>query len=406
MAVEGHCDPRFRGVREEFERNFHERGEVGASICVVADGKAVVDLWGGATDRHAGTPWGRDTLVLVWSCTKGAAALCAHLLAAHGLLDLDAPVARYWPEFAQAGKQHIPVRWVLDHQAGLPAVRRPLRPGGLYDWDYMVEQLAAEAPFWPPGTRQGYQANSFGHLVGELVRRVSGRDIGTYFREEVAGPLGLDFHLGLPAGEERRVAPTIRADPPPPGEPPWRFVAEANRDPDSLQALVWRNSGRNPHPRDHDTPQAYRAVLPGQGGVANARALAGMYTPLALGGAFNGLRLVGADYLPRMGAVSSASAVDAVLLVGLRFALGFMKSSDNRRAAPDVRDSVILGEAAFGHAGMGGSLGFADPAVRLAFGYAMNKQGRGVLLNDRGQALVDAAYRALGCRTDRYGFWQ
>src|SRR5262245_44196955 len=149
MSVEGHCDPRFRGVREEFERNFRERGEVGASVCVVADGKAVVDLWGGAADHHAGTPWGRDTLVLVWSCTKGAAALRAPLLAARGLLDLDVPVARYWPEFARAGKEHIPVRWVLDHQAGLPAVRRPLRPGGLYDWDYMVEQLAAEAPFWP-----------------------------------------------------------------------------------------------------------------------------------------------------------------------------------------------------------------------------------------------------------------
>jgi CubicO group peptidase (beta-lactamase class C family) len=406
MTAEGQCDSRFAAVREEFERNFRERGEVGASVCVVVGGEPVVDLWGGAADRHAGTPWGRDTLVLVWSCTKGATALCAHLLAARGRLDPDAPVARYWPEFAQAGKEAIPVRWVLDHQAGLPAVRQPLRPGGLYDWDYMTERLAAEAPFWPPGTRQGYQANTFGHLVGELVRRVSGRGVGDFFRDEVAGPLGLDFHLGLPEGEAKRVAPTIRPDPVPPGEPVWRFAAEVSRDPQGLQALVFRNNGRNPHPRDHDTPEAYRAVLPGQGGVGNARALAGLYTPLALGGSFGGVRLVDADYVPRMGAVSSASAVDAVLLVGLRFSLGFMASSDNRRGPPGARDSLILGGAAFGHAGMGGALGFADPTARLAFGYAMNKQGRGVLLNERGQSLVDATYRALGCRTDRYGFWQ
>jgi CheY-like chemotaxis protein len=195
MNFQGMCDARFGAVREEFARNFAERGEVGASVCVVVEGRTVVDLWGGLADRHTGRPWERDTLGLVWSCTKGATALCAHLLRSRGLLDLDRPVASYWPEFARAGKEGVTVRMLLDHQAGLPAVRRPLAPGGLYDWQYMTEALAAEAPFWEPGTRQGYHATTFGHLVGEVVRRVSGRPFDEFFRTEVAGPLGLDFHI-------------------------------------------------------------------------------------------------------------------------------------------------------------------------------------------------------------------
>src|SRR5437764_12757166 len=212
MTVAGTCTSRFQLVREEFERNFAERGEAGASVCVTVGGEPVVDLWGGIADRASGRPWERDTVGLVWSCSKGATALCAHVLVARGQLDLDAPVARYWPEFAQAGKGAITLKLLLTHQAGLPAVRQPLRPGGLYDWDYMVEVLAAEAPFWPPGTRQGHHASTFGHLVGEVVRRLSGKDVGTFFREEVAGPLGLDFHLGLPAEHEHRVAVTVRPD--------------------------------------------------------------------------------------------------------------------------------------------------------------------------------------------------
>jgi CubicO group peptidase (beta-lactamase class C family) len=406
MTVQGSCDGRFRAVREEFERNFTERGEVGTSVCVLVEGEPVVDLWGGLADRRPDRPWERDTIGLVWSSTKGAVAVCAHVLSSRGLLDLDAPVARYWPEFARAGKEEIPVRLLLNHQAGLLAVRRPLRPGGLYDWDYMVECLAAEPPFWPPGTRQGYHAVTFGHLVGEVVRRVSGRDLGRFFREEVAGPLGLDFHLGLPEADEPRVAPTIRPDLPPEGEVPSRFLTAAGDDPDGVQALIVHNTGRAPGRREYDSPEAHRAVLPSQGGLTNARGLAGLYAPFALGGSWKGVRLVDEATLAGMQAVSSALAVDAVLLIGLRFSLGFMKSSDNRHAPPGARDSLILAEEAFGHAGMGGSLGFADPRARLAFGYTMNKQGRGVLLNERGQALVDATYRALGYRSDRTGRWR
>src|SRR5947209_11840914 len=185
MIVHGSCSPRFQAVGDGFERNFAEGGEVGASVCVVLAGEPVVDLWGGVADRPTGRPWERDTIGLVWSCTKGAVALCAHVLVARGQLDLDAPVARYWPEFAQAGKEAVTTRLLLSHQAGLPAVRQPLRPGGLFDWQYVTETLAAEAPFWEPGTRQGYHALTFGHLVGEVVRRVAGRPLDVFFREEV-----------------------------------------------------------------------------------------------------------------------------------------------------------------------------------------------------------------------------
>jgi CubicO group peptidase (beta-lactamase class C family) len=370
----------------------------------MVDGKPIVDLWGGIADRRTGQAWERDTLVIVWSCTKGAVALCAHHLRSRGLLDLDAPVAAYWPEFAAEGKDAIPVRWLLNHQAGLPAIRQGLRPGGLYDWSYMTEMLAAQTPFWTPGTRQGYHASTFGHLVGEVVRRISGTDLGSFFRAEIAGPLNLDFHLGLPEKDERRVAHVVRPDMPPPGEPARRFTEDSLHIPDSPAALTVNNTGR--HPRDQDSREAHAAVLPSQGGITNARGLAGMYAPLALGGSIGGVEFLDADTLAEAQAVSSATGDDATLRIGLRFGLGFMKSSDNRKAAPGAQDSIILSESAFGHAGMGGSLGFADPEARLSFGYAMNKQGRGVMLNERCQSLIDAVYRALGYRTDRSGRWR
>jgi CubicO group peptidase (beta-lactamase class C family) len=401
MTIQGVCDARFRAVRDEFARNFAERGEVGASVCAVIGGRTVVDLWGGLADRHTGRPWEKDTIGLVWSSTKGATALCAHMLCSRGLLDLDRTVASYWPEFGQAGKESITVRMLLNHQAGLPAIRQPLAPGDLYNWQYMIDVLAAEPPFWKPGTRQGYHATTFGHLVGEVVRRVSGRPFDVFFRAEVAEPLGLDCHIGLSEEHESRVAPTIRADPPPPGEPRSRFLARMADDPASIQALTVKNTGRRTAAGDYDSREAHQAVLPSQGGLTNARGLAGMYAPLAMGGE----PLVDADTLKQMGAVSSALGVDATLLIGLRIALGFWKSSDNRRGPPGAQDSMILSEEAFGHPGMGGSLGFADPGAKMSFGYTMNKQGRGVGLNERGQSLVDAVYRSIGYRADRLGRW-
>ncbi len=406
MVIEGSCEPRFAEVRDEFERNFATRGDVGASVCVTLDGEDVVDLWGGLADPVANRPWERDTVGVVWSCTKGAAALCVHMLASRGALDLDAPVASSWPEFAACGKDAIDTRMLLAHQAGLAALREPIPDDGYLDWDAMTARLAAQEPLWAPGTRHGYHALTFGHLVGEIVRRVDGRTLGSFFREEVAEPLGLDFWIGLPPAVESRVAPTISAPPPGPDAVIPSFYRVALTDPSSVAAMVLMNSGAVLAPGFVDTRAAHAEELPAFGGVANARALAGMYRVLARGGAVDGVELVDAEQLAAMGAVASATSVDATLLVPTRWSLGYAKSVDNHRRAPGDRDGLVMSEDAFGHVGMGGSIGFADPRARLSFGYTMNQQAIAVGLDERGQALIDAVYRALGYRRpERGGSW-
>ena len=393
MSVEGTNDPRFGQVREEFERNFAERGEVGASVCITVDGETVVDLWGGTADPTTGRAWTRDTIGHVWSATKGATALCAHILADKGKLDINAPVVTYWPEFGKNGKDAVLVRHLLNHQVGLPAVREPLPTGAFYDWAYMTNALAQEEPFWRPGTRTGYHGLTFGFLVGEVIRRTSGRTLGQFFREEVAGPLGLDFWIGLPEEHEPRVAPTIPATPPGPGDPVASLWVAAFTDPTSIQALMLTNSGGYMMtPGESDSRAAHAAEMGAIGGIANARALAGMYRPLAL----SGDGLISAQQIAVASTVSSATSVDAVCLVPSRFALGFLKSTDNRYLPVADREGILLAEEAFGHNGMGGSIGFADPRARMSLGYTMNRQGSGLGINERGQSLVDAAYRALG----------
>jgi len=402
MEVHGSCDPKFQPVRQEFERNFRERGEVGASVCITLQGETVVDLWGGLTRADTATPWTEDTVSIVFSSTKGATALCAHVLASRGQLDLDAPVAKYWPEFAQAGKDQIPVKMLLNHQAGLPAVRAPLPQGAYADWELMVNALAREEPFWEPGTRNGYHALTLGWLVGEVVRRISGKSLGTFFQDEIAKPLGLDFWIGLPADKEARVAPMIDAKP----DPDSLFFREIAK-PGSLQSLVLLNSGgyMGAAP-EYDSRAAHAAEIGAAGGITNARGLAGMYAPLACGGKSKGVALVSPATLARMALVSSATGRDAVLVMPTRFSLGFMKSMDNRRERPGVQDSVLISEDAFGHVGAGGSFGFADPKAAMSFGYTMNRMGPGASLNERGQSLVDATYRVLGYQSDASGAWK
>ena len=401
MEVHGSCEPKFQAVREEFERNFQDRGEVGASVCVTLGGQTVVDLWGGQANAETGATWNEDTVSIVFSSTKGATAICAHILASRGQLDLDAPVATYWPEFAQSGKDNIPVKMLLNHQAGLPAVRDPLPQGAYADWDLMVNTLAKQEPFWEPGTRNGYHALTFGWLVGEVVRRASGKSLGSFFRDEIAAPLGLDFWIGLPEDKEPRVAPMIAAEP----DPNSRFFQEIAK-PGSLQSLVLLNSGgyMGAEP-EYDTRAAHAAEIGGAGGITNARGLAGMYEPLALGGRKGAVELVNAETLARMGRVSSSTGRDAVLVMPSRFALGFMKTMDNRGEPAGVQDSVLTSEEAFGHVGAGGSFGFADPKAGMSFGYTMNRMGAGASLNERGQSLVDAVYRALGYTSSDSGAW-
>ena len=393
-TLAGSYDERFAPVVAEFVRNFDDRDEVGASLCITLDGTTVVDVWGGTADPSTGAPWERDTVSVVHSCTKGATALCAHVLAAQGLLDLDAPVADIWPEFAANGKEAATVRMMLDHSVGVPVFRGDVAPGELYDWDRVVARLEAEEPFWEPGTRHGYHMINFGWTVGELVRRAAGRSLGTFFREAIAEPLDIDFWIGLPDEHEHRVAPVI-APRRQKGDPLTTFELAIVSDRASVPSLAMANTARfNPNSR-----AAHAAEIGGGGGITNGRGLAGMYTPLAQGGG----SLVDRDGLDRMRRVSSAVNRDATLCIATRFAMGFMVSMDNRARAD--KDSVILGEHAFGHVGAGGSIGFADPAAALAFGYSMNRMGKGILLNERGQSLVDATYRVLGHRSDASGNW-
>ncbi|MEN3272986.1 MAG: hypothetical protein V7636_1747 [Actinomycetota bacterium] len=375
-VIDGTWDDRFAPVVDELRTNFERRGEDGASLCISVGGETVVDVWGGS--------FSRDSVSIVHSCTKGATALCAHVLGSRGLLDVEAPVAEYWPEFAKNGKENATVRMMLDHSVGVPVFRRTLERGELYDWDHVIEMLEQEEPFWVPGTRNGYHMINFGWTVGELVRRVSGRSLGTFFQDEIAGPLGIDFWIGTPESEDSRVVPMLPYERQS-GEPLGAFALTLLNDPKSIPALAIQNIAST-----HMNERAFRAAeIGGGGGVTNARGLCGMYTPLALDDG----RLVDHDTLERMRRVSVATNCDATLQLASRFALGFMVSMDNR--AKTEKDSAIIGEHAFGHVGAGGSIGFADPSLGLAFGYSMNQMGPGILLNERGQSLVDATYAVL-----------
>ncbi len=399
--LQGTFEPEFKPVVDAFTHNFEANGEIGASLCVTREGASVVDVWGGVADVKTQSPWQADTVCVVFSSTKGAVALAAHTLVASGELDLDAAVSRYWPEFATNGKEAATVRMMLDHSVGVPAMREKLKENGCCDWGYMVERLEREEPFWKPGNRNGYHMANFGWTVGELIRRVSGQSLGTYFREAIAKPTAAEFWIGLPEAMESRVAPMIPFRPVR-GAPQGAFTQALIKDPNSIPALAFYNQGGfNPNSR-----HCRAAEIGGGGGVANGRGLARIYAPFACGGELDGRRFVDADTLAAMGEVAVATHEDATLLIPTRFGLGFMKSMDNRKTPGVDRSSVILGGTAFGHVGAGGSIGFADPSARMSFGYAMNRMGPGILLNERGQALVDATYRVLGYSSNISGVWR
>ncbi len=387
-VVQGQWRDEFAPLVDVFRANFTERGEVGASLCVVSNGDSVVDIWAGEADPDTGTAWGRDTVGIVFSNTKPATALCLHLLADRGLLRLDDPVMRYWPDYGAAGKGITTLRMLLDHSAGLPALRQTLPDGAAFDWAEMTRRLADEEPFWKPGTRVGYHGLTFGWLVGEVVRRVTGQSLGTFFRQEIAEPLGLDFWIGLPEAVEPRIAPVIPVRPAQAG-PRGAFERALVEEPDSATSLYFRNTG-GWRPSGFNSRRGRAAEIPAANGITNARGLAGLYAALAGNGEGNASNLLSPAALAQAVQVTSATHEDVTLRVPTRFAAGFMRNMDNRGRN---LDSVVLPATAFGHVGAGGSLGFADPARGLAFGYTMNRMGAGVLLNERGQRLVDSLYR-------------
>ena len=386
-TIHGTCDPRFRRVQEIFAENLRERNEIGCAVAVSAGGVPVVDLWAGWADQARTKPWQRDTIVNVYSTTKGMAALCLHQLIDLGRVDPDAPVARYWPEFARAGKSAMPVRFLLGHRSGLAAVKPVLPAEALYDWDAMVTALAAQEPWWEPGSAHGYHAVTFGWLVGEIVRRVTGKSLGTYFRESIAAPLGMDFHIGLADAEHHRVAEMGPIPMPDPNAEGVQLAMVMMADPQGLAARAFMNPPALA--RGVNVPEWRRAEIPGANGHADARSLARVYGALACGGTSHGTHVLSRDGIARCHAELSHGP-DLVLQVATRFGHGYMLPQDR----PDAR--IGTGTRVFGHPGAGGSLGFADPDAEIGFGYVMNRMGPNILLDPRATALVDAVYASLG----------
>lgn len=374
----------FEPVRDAFRANFERNGEVGAAFSLYVRGEKVVDIWGGVADAQAGRPWEEDTLQLVFSTTKGAAAICAHLLAQSGALDLDAPVTDYWPEFGAEGKGEIPVRWLLSHRSGLPTVDAHLTPSELCEWQPIVRALAVQRPYWEPGTAHGYHALTYGWLVGEVVKRVDGRSIGRFFADEVAKPLGLDFFIGLPESEEPRVSrlETMQVG----GAPaeldvqslpePIQALIKAAADPEGLMQRALTVS--RPGALDFNSREVHAAEIPAANGITTARSLARMYA--ATVGDVDGVRLLDPETVADM-TVERSNGPDKVLMVPTRFGSGFFLPS---------MFSPLLGPASFGHSGAGGSLGLADVERQIGFGYVMNKMQQNLSGDPRTVGLLAA----------------
>jgi CubicO group peptidase (beta-lactamase class C family) len=386
-TVHGSWTPGFERVCEAFAKNLSE-SEVGAACCVYWNGEPVVDLWGGLADRDCARPWQRDTAALVFSSTKGVTAALIHLLAQRGQLALDAPVARYWPEFAANGKQAITLRQVLTHRAGLAAIDAALTLSDVFAWHPVCAAIAAQKPNWEPGTAHGYHARTFGWILGEVARRVTGRTLGQLLAVEAAEPLGLELWIGLPEEFEPRVATNYT--PPEPADPEQRALGAKSMGPDTLLGRVLADpAGALPYGPIWNTRALHAAELPSSNGIASARGLARFYA--ALIGEVGGVRLL----TPETVAAASASQVlgpDRVILLPTHFASGFALPPMLCPEAPDT---------AFGHPGAGGSLGFADPASGLAFGYVMNQMQLGIAGDPRAARLVSAAYASVAAREPR-----
>jgi CubicO group peptidase (beta-lactamase class C family) len=380
VAIHGECAPGFEAVREAFEANFTAGREVGASFAATRNGKSIVDLWGGHADAARLRAWERDTIVNVFSTTKAMTALCAHMLVDRGELDVDVPVAHYWPEFSRHGKEAITTRHLLSHSAGLAGLRRRLASEAYYDWEQMVEALADEAPWWEPGTANGYHALTFGHLVGEVIRRISGETPGTFFRRHVAEPLHADFHIGLAASEDARTADLVPAS-------EAEIAAAGPRtipDPESLLGKVMSNPPLRP---ELANTRAWRAAeIPAANGHGNARSVARVMAALACGGTLDGVRLLGRDTIDRAIA-EQRYAQDLVLGFRLRWGLGFMLTSTDLPLGPNPHT--------FGHGGWGGSLGFADLDAGASWAYVMNKMSPGTTGDFRAAGPIAALYGSL-----------
>ena len=381
MGISGTCRDEFGAVRQAFEANFTPRDDAifdeGASVAVTIDGELVVDLWGGTATRDGGEslPWEADTIINVWSTTKTVAALAMLMLADRGEIDLYAPVARYWPEFAAGGKEEVAVRHVMSHTAGLSGWQEPVTYADLYDRRKASALLAAQEPWWEPGSASGYHAISQGYLEGEIVERVTGQSLGAFVAEHITGPLGADFHIGTGPEHDGRVAHVI---PPPPTALP------AEVDPGSVLAKTFGNPVL-------DAAQSWtidwrRAEIPAAGGHGNARSVAQIHTPMVCGGEANGVRLLGKETIAAV-FDEQCNGTDLVLQVPFRHGIGFGLQHPDLPLSPNERVCYW--------GGWGGSLAILDLDARMSFSYVMNKMGEGTVGDMRGAALLLAAYSSL-----------
>ena len=374
-AIDGFVDAGFGRVRDVFVENFEKRGDLGAACSVYHRGQKVVDLWGGIAKKETGEPWGENTMMRCASSTKGISAICANLLIQQGRLDPDEAVATYWPEFKANGKESIPVRWALSHQAGVPVVDHVFTKEEVFAWDPVVDAIAAAKPVWVPGEEHGYHGQSYGYIVGELVRRITGETIGTYLQKEIAEPLGVEVFIGLPEKHIDRVAHNLYAylEPRPEGEPPPALPRMSEFVP-----AVFMFSHLNP---DYTTPEWLRIEMPAANGVTTARSLAKLYASLV--GEVDGQRLYTDETVERATVQQTKDgAIDRVLLAPTRWGLGFSLY------APDA---AMLGPRSFGHGGAGGIMGFADAEHEVGFAFGCNIMGD----FDRANALVDALRESL-----------
>lgn len=375
LNVHGSVHPGFEPVEAAFRENFERRGEVGAAVCAWYRGEKVVDLWGGLADRESERPWDEDTLTVIFSSTKGMVALCLLMLADRGKLDYDRPVSEYWPEFAARGKEGITIRTLLNHRAGLSAVDQPLSLEAWCNPAQVAPVLANQRPHWRPDSDQGYGAISTAVYAAELFRRIAGRSVGSFFADEVAGPLAADVYIGLPREHEPRVATlyparlgfgNLRLIP--------EFITGRTVEGRLVRAMLRKRSlprrafgnpdlGRRGVHAFND-PEVHRLEIPWAGGIATARGLAKTYAALAGGGALGEVHLCRPESIEPLKGRQSWSEHDQVLLKPLGFSQGFIKEG---------RHVFSPGEEAFGHSGMGGALGLADPDRDLALGYVMNR---------------------------------
>ena len=383
----GTCHEDFREVGEVFAKNFIKYKEIGSSLCVIVDGETVVDIWGGHKNKDKTTEWSEETLSLAFSSTKAALALCAHILNERGELDLKEKVTKYWPEYGKNGKEKTTIEMILNHSAGIPALKTKVEEGGFLDWDYMIQLLENETPFWEPGNETGYHMITTGWLIGELIRRVTGKSLSDFFNHELRKPYSLNYWIGLPETEDVRVAEIIPFVPSP-SDKPSGFATAFKNNKDSIQRLSLTNTGGY----DYNSKETYRAELGAIGGITDARSLAKLMSPLAQ----NNEELLSKDTVKKLSKSNVKTTIDNMLLFPTNFSNGFMLNMDNRSVFEGEGGSFMIGHNAFGHVGYGGSSAtYADPDRKIAFGYLTNNLGGEYLINERAQSLIDETYKCI-----------